>query len=84
MSDTEAVPPSTRTTPLQSMPSACQVGDDAVADLVVAAAERTGEGDAPAQPRDATAALAAQPPPVMMNSDACTLVPGARKILARA
>ena len=52
ISDTEAVPPSTRTAPLQSMPSAVKFANDAVADLVVGAAERSGEGHAPAQPRD--------------------------------
>ena len=52
MSDTEAVPPSTRTAPLQSMPSRFQVRDDAIAHVVAAAAERAGEGDAPAEPRD--------------------------------
>src|SRR5450756_3184939 len=45
----------------------------------------SGPANATRPPRRAmaTAALAAQPPPVMMNSDAATLLPGAGKFSTR-
>ena len=52
MSDTEAVPPSTRTAPLQSMPSAFKSVTMRLLTWSSVAAERAGEGHAPAQPRD--------------------------------
>ena len=79
MSDTEAVPPATRTAPLQSTPSL--VRSVTMRLLTWSSLPPSGPAKAARPPRRAmaTAALAAQPPPVMMNSDAETLVPGAGK-----
>ena len=60
-----------------------KIGDDAVADRVVGAAERAGKLPRAPSRAAVTAALAAQPPPVTMKSDAATLVPGAGNFFTR-
>src|ERR1700690_1674924 len=83
ISDTEAVPFFMRATPLQSMPSLARSARMRL--LTWSSVSPSGPANATRPPRRAmaTAALAAQPPPVMMKSDAGTLVPGAGKFCTR-
>src|SRR5215467_2756512 len=83
MSETDAVPPSTRTALVQSMPSLPR--SDRIRLLTVSSAPPSGPAKAthPFSRAIATAAFAAHPPPVMMNSLAATLVPGPGKFSTR-
>src|SRR5262249_48067563 len=83
INETDAVPPSTRSTPLQSTPSFCR--SERMRLLVASALPPSGPAKAtcPLSRAIVTAALAAHPPPVMMNSLAATLVPGAGKFCTR-
>src|SRR6185437_8928207 len=83
INDTDAVAPATRTTPLQSMPSAESSAMMRV--LMSSWLPPSGPAKRVSPPSRAmpTAALAAQPPPVTMKSEACTFVPGAGNFSTR-
>src|SRR5262249_27755713 len=83
MSETDAIPPSTRTAPVQSMPSSPR--SDRIRLLTASLVPPSGPVKAmhPFSRAIATASCAAHPPPVMMNSLAATLVPGPGKFSTR-
>jgi len=83
MSETDAPAPATRSTPVQSTPSAARSAT--MRALIASSSPPSGPAKRASPPRRATAsaALAAQPPPVMMKSDADTLAPGAGKCSTR-
>src|SRR5262249_55937273 len=83
MSETDAAPPSTRTAPLQSTPSLPRSARIRL--LTASSVPPSGPAKAtrPFSRAIATAAFAAHPPPVMINSLAATLVPGPGKSSTR-